>query len=79
MSQPPDFSEKGKENLVCKLNKALYGFHQSGREWLFEINKVLFKMGFSKLLWSNCVSSYDNDSISLLYMDDFVLFLKTEK
>jgi hypothetical protein len=26
MYQPPGYEEEGKENYVCKLDKALYGF-----------------------------------------------------
>ena len=33
MRQPEGFIEKGKEHLVCKLKKGLYGLKQSGRVW----------------------------------------------
>ena len=29
MQQPPGFVEEGKEHLVCRLDKALYGLHQT--------------------------------------------------
>ncbi|GFT45875.1 retrovirus-related Pol polyprotein from transposon TNT 1-94 [Trichonephila clavipes] len=29
MKQPQGYIERGKENLVCKLKRALYGLHQS--------------------------------------------------
>ncbi|GBM48697.1 Retrovirus-related Pol polyprotein from transposon TNT 1-94 [Araneus ventricosus] len=35
MSQPPGFVKKGEESKVCKLDRAIYGLHQSGREWFF--------------------------------------------
>lgn len=72
MFQPPGFSEPG--NVVCKLKKAIYGLHQSGRVWFFEIDRVLLEIGFKKFDHCNCAYIFHNDVILLLYVDDFVLF-----
>lgn len=72
IKQPPGFEDKS--DSVCLLNKALYGLHQSGREWYFEINSVLCKMGFEKFKCCNCVYSYKKCVILLLYVDDIVIF-----
>ncbi|GBM85644.1 Retrovirus-related Pol polyprotein from transposon TNT 1-94 [Araneus ventricosus] len=72
MKQPPGFEVKGKERMVCKLDKALYGLHQSGREWFFEIHNTLKNLGFNKFEWCNCIYSYENDLLLLLYVDDIV-------
>ncbi|GBM60394.1 Retrovirus-related Pol polyprotein from transposon TNT 1-94 [Araneus ventricosus] len=72
MKQPPGFEVKGKEGMVCKLDKALYGLHQSGREWFFEIHNTLKNLGFNKFEWCNCIYSYENDLLLLLYVDDIV-------
>lgn len=79
MSQPPGFVEPGKEGLFCKLDKAIYGLHQSGRVWFYEINRVLLEIGFVKLEWCNCVYSLGSDLVLLLYVDDIVLFGKQKK
>ena len=74
MSQPPGFIVTGKENYICKLNKALYGLHQSGRVWYFEINKVLLDLGFEKFEWCNCVYNFGSNILLLFYVDDIVIF-----
>ena len=33
MEQPTGFTEVGKEHLVCKLNKSIYGLKQALRRW----------------------------------------------
>lgn len=79
MTQPPGFVVKGKENLVCKLLRAIYGLHQSGRAWFGELHKTLVKLGFKKLDWANCVYTFNNHIVLLLYVDDFVLFGKSKR
>lgn len=74
MHQPQGFSEN--LNFVCRLKKAIYGLHQSGRVWFFEIDRVLSKIGFEKFSHCNCVYIFKNSVILLLYVDDFVLFCK---
>lgn len=76
MAQPTGFEEG--TNLVCKLKKAIYGLHQSGREWYFKINKVLVKYGFTKFKWCNCVYRYGKDVVLLLYVDDIVVIGRTQ-
>lgn len=74
MHQPPGFGTN--KNLVCKLNKALYGLHQSGRNWYFEIHGILETLGFCKFDWCNCAYRYNNNVVLLLYVDDIVIFGK---
>lgn len=78
MSQPPGFVKKGKENLYCRLYRALYGLRQSGRVWFFEIDNVLTEIGFIKFEWCNCVYTFKSSIILLLYVDDIVLFGRKE-
>ena len=49
MSQPEGFIVSGKEDMVCKLNKSIYGLKQSGRQWYHKIDTVLINMHFGRL------------------------------
>lgn len=79
MTQPPGFSVPGKENMYCRLDRALYGLHQSGRLWYYEIHNVLIKLGFTKLESCNCVYTFKNEVVLLLYVDDMIIFGKNDK
>lgn len=78
MIQPPGFCTKGKENLFCRLDKALYGLHQSGRMWFYELNKVLLNIGFIKLDNCNCVYTLKSNIVLVVYVDDIVVFGKSK-
>jgi hypothetical protein len=49
MKQPIGCEQKGKEHLVCKVNKGLYGLKQSAREWAKRLTDYLTKIGFEPL------------------------------
>ena len=40
MKQPEGFTEKGKEHLVCRLNRSIYGLKQSPRCWNQEMTDL---------------------------------------
>ena len=80
MRQPPGFEQRGPngEDLVCKLNKSLYGLRQAGREWNSLLNEWLTK---SKWKLQRCRSDYclyhakRNGKVLLVgcYVDDLVI------
>ena len=41
MKQPEGFEVKGKEHLVCKLRRSIYGLKQSPRCWITTLNGKL--------------------------------------
>lgn len=79
MLQSPGFVVSGKEHQDCKPDRALYGLHQSGREWFSEIHEVLLKLGFRKLSSGNCVYLFGSGVVLLLYVDDIVSFGKHQE
>ena len=46
MEQPPGFAEVGKEDLVCKLNKSIYGLKQASRQWYLKFDRIITQNGF---------------------------------
>ena len=48
MDQPEGFSIKGKEQMVCKLNKSIYGLKQASRQWYLKFNDTITSFGFKE-------------------------------
>ena len=61
-----------------KLNKALYGLRQAGREWNETLNNTLIKMSFRRLTSEPCIYVKENNSneiqcVIAVYVDDILL------
>lgn len=81
MSHPEHFVEKGKEHLVCKLKKSLYGLKQSPRMWYQKYDTFVLSLGFVRSKADHCVYyKIDGDRILIiaLYVDD-MLFIGNTK
>lgn len=50
MQQPLGFVAKGREKLVCKLERSLYGLKQAAKVWNDEGNRILGEIGFQQPL-----------------------------
>lgn len=52
MCQPPGFVKQGKDNLVCRLRKALDGLKllQGAREWNDTIDELILSLGLQKCI-----------------------------
>ena len=77
MQQLEGFEVKGKENLVCKLKKRLYGLKQAQRQWHKKFNSFMMSHGYNKTTSNHCAFfrkfSDDDFIILLLYVDDMLL------
>ena len=75
MEQPEGF-EQGKD-LVCLLNKSIYGLKQSARLWNQRMRNALLKWGFIQLFSDNCVYYHPRYGVIIaLYVDDLLIFGK---
>lgn len=80
MSQPPMY-EQG--NMVCKLNKSIYGLKQASRQWNLKLNAALLEIGMSRSLIDPCIyykiQNKDDILFITVYVDDCLLFFNNEE
>ena len=82
MAQPVGFVSKGKESLVCKLKKSLYGLKQSPRCWNTALDGYLKSIGFKQSNSDPCIYHRKTGGEMFymgVYVDDIVLAGKTDK
>ena len=80
MKQPPGYVQSGKENLVCKLRKSIYGLKQSPRCWNQKLCDHLKSLGFKESGADSCVFVKNESStlkIIAVYADDLILIAKS--
>lgn len=78
MSQAPGFQE-GSGNMVCLLNKSLYGLRQAPREWYLKLRSELENLGF-KVSYADAgmyVLDLQGDTVVLIaWVDDLRVYAK---
>jgi hypothetical protein len=78
MEQPPGFIKEGQAHKVCKLQRAIYGLKQSGKQWNKEIHASLIKLGFTRTRTDAGIYVYRRQEgyteiILIIYVDDLLL------
>ena len=79
MQQPTGYVIPGKEHLVCKLKKSLYGLKQSPRCWNKAFRDYMEVIGFSQSAADPCVFIRIKDTMTIVavYVDDLILIAVT--
>lgn len=76
MQQPLGFIEKGKEEMVCKLRKSIYGLNQASRQWFLKFEEKITTFHFTEnkiedfLYIKVCGSKF---IFLVFYVDDILL------
>ena len=81
MKQPVGFENKKRPELVCKLNKSLYGLKQSPKCWNRKFVSFLSTYDFKQLKTDQCVfvGNFLNYEVYLaIYVDDGLLMSKSQ-
>lgn len=83
MRQPPGYAVPGKEELVCRLHRSLYGLKQAAHVWNATMKKVLLSLGFKQSDSDACLFAKQLDNgewiYLLIYVDDIVVVSGDER
>ena len=76
MKHPEGFTMKGKEEMVCRLKKSLYGLKQSSETWYQKFDSYIQDLGFNISQVEHCVYNKqvkDHFIYVALYVDDMFI------
>ena len=81
MEQPDGYVIAGKENLVCRLKKSLYGLKQSPRCWYSAFREYMELIEYKQSDADPCVYVRTDDLMTIVavYVDDLILITETMK
>lgn len=76
IEQKKGFIELDQRNVICKLNKTLYGLKQTPRAWYERLHFYLIKIGFARTSENNDLYlKYESDDkmlIAKIFVDDII-------
>jgi len=79
-SQLMGFKTVGKENMVCKLKKSVYGLKQSPRQWYKRFDNFIREKRYTQSHYDPCVYCYKLPGgeyiYLLLYVNDMLIASK---
>ena len=81
-SQPAGFVDSSRPDMVCRLNKSLYGLKQHPRAWYSRFVTFLLTLGFTEAKSDTSLFIYrrgDETAYLLLYVDDIVLTASSQQ
>ena len=79
IEQPYGYEKKTKRNLVCKLNKAMYGLRQAARCWNETLNAIMDDLGLNQFVSEECIyASKGNELLVGAYVDDLIVVSASE-
>ncbi|KAA0033349.1 Retrovirus-related Pol polyprotein from transposon TNT 1-94 [Cucumis melo var. makuwa] len=76
MDQPEGFMVEGKEHMVCKLKRSIYGLKQASRQCYLKFNDTITSFGFKENIVDRCIYLKISGSkfiVLVLYVDDILL------
>ena len=76
MNQLEGFSPKGKDHMVCKLKKSIYGLKHASRQWYIKFNNTITSFRFQEITVERCIyrkMSGRKFIFLVVYVDDILL------
>lgn len=76
VAQPEGYEVKGKEHMVLRLHKALYGLRQAPRAWNTLLDKSLKELGFTRCTQDQAVYKREKNNGGIIlgvYVDDLIV------
>lgn len=76
MDLPLGYDTQGQSNLVCKLQKSIYGLKQASRQWFHKLTEALLLVGYTQSLADYSVFTLHHEghfTAVLVYVDDTLI------